>query len=314
MASSEQHFFGEFRLSVEPPALYQGQEAIALGGSAMKVLLALAEAHGDLVPARTLSDRFWPQDTDVMTNVHHAIRELRTKLGDEVIRTVGKSGYQLALEFRAQSPEPLATPTEVWTGTDSRRVANELLSVVARFVRGANNASDREREILEAVLEPAFNDLRRIHINYLRVFSDIQKDLPTSMLKSDPAYAEQVNEAVRRLKDLRVEFAPVRVEIRILATQLRQRALSPAARRFTEALLDYFPNGELRVRSPPRNPDRQETEATMVIGRISHELTADSSPSASELLAGTVIRLESAWAAACEAYQTLELDIRLGRK
>jgi DNA-binding winged helix-turn-helix (wHTH) protein len=81
---------------------------IKLGGRAFDVLMALIEAHGEVISKDALMVRVWPEQIVDEGNLQAHISALRRAFGSErdLIRTVSGRGYQFTGEIRAPSASP----------------------------------------------------------------------------------------------------------------------------------------------------------------------------------------------------------------
>lgn len=93
---------GEWRLDVAARSMTNGSVDRSLSPRALRVLLVLAEAEGDVVQRGTLLDRVWPDVVVTDESLTQAIAELRRAFGPRrgdvgPIQTISKSGYRLTV-------------------------------------------------------------------------------------------------------------------------------------------------------------------------------------------------------------------------
>ena len=93
--------FGTFELHVATGELRRRGLRVALQEQPFRILLALLERPGDVVPREELCQRLWPHGTfvDFEHSLNAAVRRLRVALGDDAdaprfIETVHKRGYR----------------------------------------------------------------------------------------------------------------------------------------------------------------------------------------------------------------------------
>jgi DNA-binding winged helix-turn-helix (wHTH) protein len=86
--------FGPFRLDGKTRTLTRSGTAVALGGRALDVLIALAGADGAPLSKGVLLDRVWPGVTVGENNLQVQVSLLRRALGDGWIVTVPGHGYR----------------------------------------------------------------------------------------------------------------------------------------------------------------------------------------------------------------------------
>src|SRR5216683_3618832 len=106
--------FGPFVLDPAERRLTRSGRRVAVPAKAWQILVLLAEAGGRLVTHEALRAKLWPNVVveDRTLTVH--ISTLRKALGDgspsDVIETVPRAGYRLALPVRLLSPAHAAPP------------------------------------------------------------------------------------------------------------------------------------------------------------------------------------------------------------
>ncbi|MFM0431844.1 winged helix-turn-helix domain-containing protein [Paraburkholderia aspalathi] len=120
MAAMDVISFGPYRLLVAERRLLRGEEAVDIGSRALDVLIALAEAHGEVVNQRELMARAWPNVVVGKGSLRVAIAELRNALGDRTngiryIANVTGRGYffvERVVRSAAQPSESLSHPSD----------------------------------------------------------------------------------------------------------------------------------------------------------------------------------------------------------
>jgi eukaryotic-like serine/threonine-protein kinase len=101
MAALPDYRFGPFELYSVSGELFREGKRVKLQEQPLRLLVALLERPGEVVPRTDLQKRIWPQDTfvDFDSSLRVAIRKLRTALGDDAdnpryIETIPKLGYR----------------------------------------------------------------------------------------------------------------------------------------------------------------------------------------------------------------------------
>ena len=89
--------FGSFTLDLAQGTLRRGAEPVFLRPKAYTILAHLAENTGRVVPKSELMDAAWPGIFVTEDSLTQSIREIRKTLGENMIRTVSKRGYMLAV-------------------------------------------------------------------------------------------------------------------------------------------------------------------------------------------------------------------------
>ncbi len=108
--------FGPFAFDRARMVLERDGSPVPVGGRAMFLLAALAEANGSVVTKAELMDAVWPNQVVEERNLTVQMAGLRKAMGDlpegeDPIRTVSRVGYRLVLD----GPSPAAQETSsVW--------------------------------------------------------------------------------------------------------------------------------------------------------------------------------------------------------
>lgn len=112
--------FGLFELSLRNGELRKRGLRIALQEQPLRILIALLERPGQIVPREELCRRLWPHGTfvDFEHSLNAAIRRLRVALGDDAevpifIETVHKRGYRFRALNRAPVRENPGAPASI---------------------------------------------------------------------------------------------------------------------------------------------------------------------------------------------------------
>jgi DNA-binding winged helix-turn-helix (wHTH) protein/tetratricopeptide (TPR) repeat protein len=127
--------FGPFILDPGERRLTRDGRRLAVPGKAWRILVILAEAGGRLVPHETLRAELWPnvvvEDRTLTVHMSTLRKALANGSPAEVIETVPRAGYRLALPVRLLSPADAAPP-----------MANVTTLAVRPFATGDLAASD----------------------------------------------------------------------------------------------------------------------------------------------------------------------------
>ena len=104
--------FGPFILDPRERRLTRDGHRLAVPGKAWRILVMLAEAGGRLVPHETLRAELWPnvvvEDRTLTVHVSTLRKALANGSPAEIIETVPRAGYRLALPVRLLSPADAA--------------------------------------------------------------------------------------------------------------------------------------------------------------------------------------------------------------
>ncbi|MFZ5616575.1 MAG: winged helix-turn-helix domain-containing protein [Pseudomonadota bacterium] len=173
-AGREAFTLGAARVEPGRNVLFAGERVIRLEPKVMDVLVALAEAAGDVVPRETLIERIWNVEYGGDESVSRAISLLRkalkeADLGDKAIETVTKRGYRLTV---APSPAVAnSSPVPEVAASAQRRplltinrwplvaaAALSLAAIVAAFAWRDDRPAGRPTELNVVAVLP-FDDL-----------------------------------------------------------------------------------------------------------------------------------------------------------
>lgn len=147
MAAGDVISFGPYRLILAQRLLLRGEERVDVGSRALDILIALAEAPGDVVGQRQLMARAWPDVVVGDGSLRVTIAELRKVLGDgqnggRYITNVTGRGYCFVAPIDRSTAQPSASTPPLPLASETRPVAkHQLPSRLARMV-GRDRAVD----------------------------------------------------------------------------------------------------------------------------------------------------------------------------
>ncbi|BFV59619.1 hypothetical protein KCMC57_up47230 [Kitasatospora sp. CMC57] len=214
--------------------------------------------------------------------------EVRNSISDVVVlgSTVqagevhGGVHFHLAAEAAAQSTVDLAT-----------RLYGAL----------ASPAEGHRRRLLEQLLA----DLEAVHRDYLVMFESILDRTPSSWERGSADFDAQVRSVADELRQLRLAYEPVRVRVHATAEAFRGAALAAPERGFVDAVLGYFPTGEVQ---DDESTGRWRTSGTAVLDQLYRALDGELSQEISMLILGTLAFHRRRWSEVCRAYAVFQLD------
>ena len=180
-----------------------------------------------------------------------------------------------------------------------------LLEILQQLVPMASPQPGPRPDLFREVIEPAFEDLRTVHRDYLEMFHQVKRRIPAR--RDHPNYKARVRAAADQLRDMRRRGAPIRVELGKLAEHLRGKHLSVQTRTFAEALLDYFPDGSIRESRQRRDAGWWKTASSSLLDQMDEELLSAEALDMVGLVNDTVAAIEMAWVRACDAFQALRM-------
>jgi DNA-binding winged helix-turn-helix (wHTH) protein len=123
--------FGRFELQPHERHLLKDGVAVALGGRAFDVLLALAERPGRLVGKRALMELVWPGLVVQDNNLAAQVSALRKAIGDDLVATIPGRGYRFTGQIESAAPEPPA-PRATATTAFRTNLPSELPALLGR--------------------------------------------------------------------------------------------------------------------------------------------------------------------------------------
>src|SRR4051812_27751315 len=95
---------------------------------------------------------------------------------------------------------------------DGAVMISDLLAVIDRLIKLKEHKEKRQSKRFEKVIEPAFNDLLRIHLDYIKMFEKVHELLPDANdSEGSPKYEKRLKRAGDYLAEKRLELEPVRV-------------------------------------------------------------------------------------------------------
>jgi hypothetical protein len=180
-----------------------------------------------------------------------------------------------------------------------------LLDILRQLTPMIAPHEEARPNLFREIVEPAFEDLRGVHRDYVEMFRQMQKVIPER--RDDDQYQAKVMAAAEQLRDMRMRGATVRVELRKLAEHLQRTQLSRHAREFADALLDYFPDGSLREPSQRRDAGWWKTASSALLDQIDEDLSEVQQHDLAGLIRDTIMALDIGWAEACDAYQSFRM-------
>src|SRR6266851_166986 len=144
--------FGAFKIVPHRRELLADGRPVDLGGRAFDVLVALVEAHGNVVSVDELISRVWPGRIVEESVLQVQISALRRALGNErdLIQTIAGRGYQFTGDIRvdenaagsAALPAPLSRPTNL------SEAASDQSSIMSAIEFGNFKIVPHRRELL----------------------------------------------------------------------------------------------------------------------------------------------------------------------
>jgi hypothetical protein len=204
-------------------------------------------------------------------------------------------------------------------------IIEPLLAIIDRLISLTKYHETRLKDLYRNLFEPTFSELLVIHSDYMKMFEHLADTLESRRLilvDGTPSYGEFTfgGEGVKRLREAasylsakRLEFEPVRVKLRSFVLELREHNPVALADRFVDALVRYFPDGELLGDSTRARMCEMALETTLSLVDRGTSLSADDfnggiAPVAYHILA-TIQGQRVRWSVVCEEFARLKLRV-----
>jgi len=242
--------------------------------------------------------------------------------GTDVLLAVVAADHELAVDARSLLATPvtaLAQAAGFSAVAGAHGIELELLRVDAASVWPAGLAHSAlaaadglEAAVISATtqrrwvaLDKLFTDLELIHQDYLVMFESILEQAPDAWESGTPGFAERVRETATQLRRLRLTYEAVRVRVRVTARSFRQVMLPELEAAFVEAVLGYFPTGELRS---DELTGESVTSGTAVLDHLYRSLDGELGQELGMLVRDTLRFHRQRWAELCAAYMAMQLS------
>jgi hypothetical protein len=173
-------------------------------------------------------------------------------------------------------------------------VIEALLKIIARLIEIKKGRIQSRKQVFDMVLQPTFDDLLAVHGDYIKMFQQLMVfagDQRPSVL------AKRIAKAKEQLQKNRLEFEPIRENIRVVARQLAKRNLPGEETEFVSAVLQYFPSGE---------PLLPHSSATTLLKFLGRDLTGSA---IDMLVIRTIESHKRRWSDVCTAFASLKIAV-----
>ncbi|MDH6114586.1 hypothetical protein P3T36_000985 [Kitasatospora sp. MAP12-15] len=242
--------------------------------------------------------------------------------GTDVLLAVVAADHELTADARSLLAVPVTALAEAEgfsAVAGSHGIELELLRVDAASVRAAGLAHSAlaaadglEAAVVSAgaqrrwaALDKLCTDLELIHQDYLLMFESILEQAPDAWESGTPGFAERVRETATRLRRLRLTYEAVRVRVRVTAQSFRQVVLPQCEGDFVEAVVAYFPTGELRS---DELTGELVTSGTAVLDHLYRSLDGELGQELGTLLRDTLRFHRQRWAELCAAHAAMQIS------
>lgn len=197
------------------------------------------------------------------------------------------------------------------------------LSIIDRLIALAKGRIEGRKEVLATVLEPVFNDMVQVHMDYMKIISkaghlidgtheilEAMADPARRQTKHhEPSIWNRVRQTREYLTQARTELEPVRIKSRAFLISFAERDLPSEETAFVRSVAIYlgmsnFPNCNLKL-------PMHRTPATSLIEVLSEmqqskTLREDDAIDAVQLLSS---RLKDEWSDLCLRFAELKITV-----
>jgi hypothetical protein len=279
---------------------WAGTSGTVLFATGSDVVLAVVTADHDLaVDARSLTAvpvaALVGAEAFVAVAAAHGIEIALVEVGDiwDVRCMPAGTGADLFRGFAADDDAPLE---QIMT------IVKTALESVAGLGFAIVSTADASRR---RALDKLFADLEAVHSDYLVMFEAILDRVPDAWEEAMPHFSEKVRATASELRRLRLTYEPVRVRVQAVAETFADTRLPAAERAFVEAVLAYFPTGELRGEDLTQ---QVRTSGTVVLDHLYQSLDGELGLDLGSLVRDTLRFHRQRWSAVCLAHAALRLS------
>jgi hypothetical protein len=225
--------------------------------------------------------------------------------------TTGSAASSRSRVLVAGSLAAVADQVRVARGRAEDAMITQILSLIDRLIQLIEYRQRRYRTLFDDFLEPAFNDLLLVHNDYIKMFEETRRLLPSISASERPVdvYVAQLKRAAEYLDTKRSEFEALREKLRALGRSVGTDDLDADVARFIEALLAYFYGEWLpgpRVGSATAGL-RSVIDTAIDKGQTSSDELFSKREFLDEYVGALISRQRDGWSRVCEAYAPLKL-------
>jgi hypothetical protein len=154
-------------------------------------------------------------------------------------------------------------------------------------------------------LDRLLAELEDVHRDYLLMFESILEQVPDPWQCGTSRFMREVAVAAANLRQLRLQYEPVRVRIQAAADALSRTDLPTSEKVFVAAVIAYFPTGELRSWDAEHDV---ATSGTAVLNHLYRALDGELGPDLGALVRETLTFHRQRWRQVCETHAGMQLD------
>jgi hypothetical protein len=186
----------------------------------------------------------------------------------------------------------------------------DLLTGALRFSR------ESRRAFFEKILEPLFQAMEAVHGDYAASWAKISETLAPEWQRGTSDFDQSIQNASIQLVQFRATLKAPRDKLLGVLSGYEGSRLSQHERDFVEALIAYFPRGEVHpsdlvdsARMPEGTPG---TDYSLVAQQFYKYLEEGKPVDLHRIISRTMERESHAWKAVCKAFAALQVHVYRG--
>lgn len=191
-----------------------------------------------------------------------------------------------------------------------------LIKLIDRLIQLKGYQTERLQKAFDDILAPTFDDLLKVHQDYLKIFEQVRQELPATNDLETASGRQELLQVAESLRQKRLEFEPVRSHLSAMIRTLQgsrygahKKLFSGEAQEFLDSVIAYFPEGYLKGA-------RSASRATTLYAAIRSGAESISLPQIEQdgatlpmLVDDTIRDCQQHWDTVCERFAALRLAI-----
>lgn len=189
----------------------------------------------------------------------------------------------------------------------------KCIDILLQFIKFSRES---RQTFFENLLRPLFAEMEKIHIDYAQSWAKIHTILPPEWEQGTPAYQAQLAKASYALLELREALKIPREKLQAALRGYDTTKLAKPEREFVEALVTYFPRGEIDSNDLPEAIHQTLAPHSTDYSLVSMQFYKALSGGAQIELHGIIKRTEErethAWQNVCRTFSALQVYVFRG--